>query len=176
MKITRYINIFIIMALFAALAPTGVVTASANKVDICHREGNGSFILINISNKAYPAHDKHGDAKPGQAVPGKDGFVFDDACKVVQLSRVYSAPLNYSPYGWGGWSCPSGTPNLFDGGYLPESASVTHSLAWVPGASVDDYSYPTTPWEYKYSAGETGWIVQNDETGKTLTIFVDCYP
>lgn len=175
MNIKKYVNIFIIMALLVIFVPAGVVAASDKKVGVCHREGNGSFILINISNRAYPAHVKHGDAKPGQAVPGTEGYVFTKTCKAVQLVRVYSDPLNYGPMGWGGWSCPSGTPNVFDGGYLPESATVTHSLAWVPGASVDGFSYPTTPWGYTYSSGETGWIVQNDNTGKTLTIYLDCY-
>lgn len=55
---------------FSALIPAMVLVAAstatavgrpADKVDVCHRTGNGSFHEINISANALPAHLRHGD-------------------------------------------------------------------------------------------------------------------
>ncbi len=43
----------------------------ANKVAICHIEGNGTFHLLEISASAKSAHLKHGDVEPlNGACPG----------------------------------------------------------------------------------------------------------
>ena len=52
------------------------------KVQLCHRTGNGSYHLIEVSINAEPAHRAHGDGKIGDAVPGNAGKVFDAACNV----------------------------------------------------------------------------------------------
>ena len=52
------------------------------KVDLCHRTGNGSFHLINVSIDAEPAHLAHGDGRPGGAVPGQLGRTFSGTCSV----------------------------------------------------------------------------------------------
>ncbi len=53
------------------------------KISICHAEGNGQYQLIDISASAEGAHRAHGDAKPGEAVPGMPGKVFDSSCRPV---------------------------------------------------------------------------------------------
>ena len=52
------------------------------KVQLCHRTGNGSYHLIEVSVNAEPAHRAHGDGKIGEAVPGSPGKVFDSGCNV----------------------------------------------------------------------------------------------
>ena len=52
------------------------------KVQLCHRTGNGSYHLIEVGVSAEPAHRAHGDAKPGEAVPGSAGSVFSPSCAV----------------------------------------------------------------------------------------------
>jgi hypothetical protein len=52
------------------------------KVQLCHRTGNGSYHLIEVGVSAEPAHRAHGDAKPGEAVPGSSGNVFSPSCVV----------------------------------------------------------------------------------------------
>jgi hypothetical protein len=52
------------------------------KVQLCHRTGNGSYHLIEVGVSAEPAHRAHGDAKPGEAVPGNLGRVFTSSCAV----------------------------------------------------------------------------------------------
>lgn len=64
------------------LLPTA--SAKANKVDVCHATGNGSYHLINISEKAVAKHmANHGDGLRGDAVPGMTGYSFDDDCAPV---------------------------------------------------------------------------------------------
>ena len=52
------------------------------KIQLCHRTGNGSYLLIEISISAEPAHRAHGDAKIGEAVPGSPGKIFTASCGV----------------------------------------------------------------------------------------------
>lgn len=57
-------------------------TDEGPKVQICHKTGNGSYHLIEISVNAEPAHRAHGDAKIGEAVPGMAGKIFGAGCTV----------------------------------------------------------------------------------------------
>lgn len=52
------------------------------KVQLCHRTGNGSYHLIEVSVNAEPAHRAHGDGQIGEAVPGSPGKVFGAGCAV----------------------------------------------------------------------------------------------
>jgi hypothetical protein len=52
------------------------------KVQLCHKTGNGSYHLIEVSINAEPAHRAHGDGKIGEAVPGNAGKVFGAGCNV----------------------------------------------------------------------------------------------
>jgi hypothetical protein len=59
------------MALLPAMVLTAATTASTmgnpqDKVNVCHRTGNGSFHEINISGNALPAHMAHGDVLPDE--------------------------------------------------------------------------------------------------------------
>ena len=70
-----------LLTLLALFIMTGAdVLAQADKVDVCHRRGNGSYHLINISSNALDAHLGHGDALPGDPFPGQDGFIFGVDC------------------------------------------------------------------------------------------------
>ena len=151
--------------------------AGAEKENVCHRKGNGTFFLINISVDAVPAHLAHGDALPGDPVPGVDGDVFDEACKAIETIRVTSPPMAFGPMGWGGWSCPAGT-TVIAGGYEPANLLVTYSGPAKPGVTTKTtpaYTYPIYP-HYTFPLGETGWVVQNINTGQTLSVYVICTP
>ena len=52
------------------------------KVTLCHKTGNGSFHSITVSVNAEPAHRKHGDGKPSEAVPGQPGKIFGPSCSI----------------------------------------------------------------------------------------------
>ena len=55
-------------------------TVPEQKVQVCHKTGNGSFHLISISINAESAHIVHGDGQPGDPVPNMAGFIFGDNC------------------------------------------------------------------------------------------------
>ena len=59
---------------------------STGKVSLCHRTGNGSYHLIDVSVNAEPAHRAHGDGKIGDPVPGDTTKVFDRDCRPVGAS------------------------------------------------------------------------------------------
>jgi hypothetical protein len=59
-----------------------LVEEEGPKVQLCHRTGNGSYHLIEVSINAEPAHRAHGDGKIGEAVPGQLGKVFGAGCSV----------------------------------------------------------------------------------------------
>ena len=83
MKTKKLLSILSVLVLLFAALPALSVGAGGEKVDVCHNEGNGTFHLINISDNAFPAHVEHGDASPGEMVPGMEGKKFDEACNVV---------------------------------------------------------------------------------------------
>lgn len=90
-------------ALVAALAAPGQV-AGGDKVDLCHRTGNGSYHLLNVSVSAEPAHRAHGDAAPGELVPGDPYLRFDAACGI---SATFDPVADYDA-GWLSGSNPNG--------------------------------------------------------------------
>lgn len=57
--------------------------ARSRKVSLCHRDDTGGYQLINVGEPAESAHRGHGDARPGEPVPGRPGQNFDSNCRVV---------------------------------------------------------------------------------------------
>jgi hypothetical protein len=75
--------------------------ASSAKVDICHQTGAGGYHLMNINQNAERAHRAHGDAAPGESVPGGPG-TFDSACHIL-----FDPVADYDA-GWLSGSNPNG--------------------------------------------------------------------
>jgi hypothetical protein len=50
------------------------------KVTLCHKTGAGFYVKSEVSASAESAHRAHGDAKPGEPVPGLAGKVFSASC------------------------------------------------------------------------------------------------
>ena len=182
----RSLSLFLIVGLIAVLLVPGIAIAKAEKVDICHATGNGSFRLISVSANAVPAHLAHGDGLPGGPVPGMVGFEFDDECnavEVLQTTTVTSAVLDFSSTGAGGQSCPPEYPQVLDA-YLQDVGTdgdptvAAHTLyLWVPGATTGTVTYPYTPFGYTYGTwypGETGAIVLNGITPQSAQIVLTC--
>src|SRR5262249_42634329 len=82
----RNLWITAVVGMVVWLAAVPSMAAPAQRVDVCHREGNGSFHLISVAAPAVTAHINHGDALPGDPVPGQDGGRFDEACGIVRAS------------------------------------------------------------------------------------------
>jgi len=97
-------------------------------------------------------------------------------------TTVTSSNLNYSNTGWGGWSCPTTTPNIWSASYT--GPGVLNVTLWQPGASVPGVyvpppnygnTYPATPSGYLYGVGEEGAIAQATGTGGTYQLILECY-
>jgi hypothetical protein len=68
--------------------PNTKKTVKPNKVDVCHKTGNGNYILINISRNALPAHiQNHGDGYPNDWIPNQPGKKFDSNCAVIEVPQ-----------------------------------------------------------------------------------------
>lgn len=74
-----------------ALWSAGTALAAPDKADVCHRTGDGSYILINVSERALPAHLRHGDGVPGDRVPGLAGKKFAADCAIVDACPTLTA-------------------------------------------------------------------------------------
>lgn len=59
----------------------------ADKVNVCHRRGNETFIMINISRNALPAHLAHGDGLPDGVVPGQPHSKFTADCLINEIPQ-----------------------------------------------------------------------------------------
>lgn len=100
--------------------------------------------------------------------------VTHEDCSVTSALRT-DVSQSYGSYGWAGWSCVQAEyPNVIGGGYTPDTATVEHSLAWKSGATVDGFTYPTTPLGHAYGSDETGWLVQAGESNVPTSIYVLC--
>jgi hypothetical protein len=75
-----------------------------NGVGICHQQGNGTYRLLNVPGNAEAAHRAHGDAAPGEHVPGDPYLTFDAACLV---SATFDPVADYDA-GWLSGSNPNG--------------------------------------------------------------------
>ncbi len=66
--------------LWVELGEQQAESLSGGKSDVCHKTASGSYVKIRIPDPAYPAHVAHGDASPGQEVPGMTGSIFNLSC------------------------------------------------------------------------------------------------
>jgi len=148
MKIVKNICIILVLLLLLSLLLVGGAAAkSGGKVDVCHRTGNGKFVLINISSNALPAHLSHGDATPGDAVPGQQGMKFAGNCSVLAVSHDEQVqPVTVPPINAKGKPAPkvdvchrrgNGTFILINISSNALPAHIAHGDAlpgdWVPG-------------------------------------------
>lgn len=96
--LARFMQLVASLAAATAFAAGGgivQVSAAANDVQMCHVTGDGGVHMISINGNAEPAHRAHGDARPGEVVPGNDTLVFDADCQAVQ--RQAPVPLLSCP-------------------------------------------------------------------------------
>lgn len=81
------------LALLAALALFGPLTQAApvaeaepvSRIDVCHVDDDGGFLLLRVAPAALAGHRGHGDGLPGEPIVQLEGFEFDSACSAVPL-------------------------------------------------------------------------------------------
>ena len=86
---TRRLLLSIAAALVLLPGPAGVMAAQ-ERVEVCHVTGDGTHVLIEIADPAYDAHVAHGDARPGDPVPGIPAYRFDAMCVPRLTDRIFA--------------------------------------------------------------------------------------
>jgi hypothetical protein len=84
--------IFTTVMILTLMLTASAAAKSPDTVDICHKNGNGSYSLIEINPNALQAHLAHGDGTPGGAVAGQPGKVFGADCSIRSVEQNPSAP------------------------------------------------------------------------------------
>jgi hypothetical protein len=111
--------------LVAGMMAVAPFAGAGDKTDVCHSEGNGSFHMIHISVNAFDKHLAHGDAAPGDLVPGTTDSVFDDDCTIVSArANVYTSGGATAETPWGNVTL---TFDVWD-------SPVAGSMTWVRAA------------------------------------------
>ena len=95
-------RLVLIIAAATLLLASSAATAKNVKVDICHQEGNGGYHVINVSEKAVPAHLAHGDWLVEEEVYDGidndcDGEVDEDLCPCYSRETLDSYWPNNAP-------------------------------------------------------------------------------
>lgn len=79
-------------ALGATLLAFLVAPATAlagDKTDVCHFDADtNTYHLMTVSVAAMANHLAHGDAVPGDAVPGMDGYELGPNCEIVVVPQL----------------------------------------------------------------------------------------
>lgn len=82
------------------------------------------------------------------------------------VTKYETGLMDFGPNGYGGYSCPAGS-TVVEGGYTQAEAGVDVKFEGKMEADTDYPHHNTGP-------GETGWYVQNGETGQKLNVWVKC--
>src|SRR5262245_25373214 len=68
-------------------APVGA--GSQQQANVCHRaDGSNQFVPITVAEATIDTLIAHGDARPGDPVPGQPGMILSPNCTVVSTSSV----------------------------------------------------------------------------------------
>ena len=113
--------------------------ARAAKLAVCHQTGNGSYRLISISDKGWNGHQRHGDASPGEAVPGMNEYTFDDACVPEPSDPPGCDAVTGDWLGTYSWDCggdlATGTTDIFFVLTDQCNGRITGTVEYMGGAS-----------------------------------------
>lgn len=129
----------LLMGLLIGLAVPLTAQGRGEKSSVCHfDEATGTFLLIGVSVAALSAHVNHGDALPGEPVPGMSGYQFDGNCEPVTTATGLPAgcyPSQFSSLLWSGGVGPGNGDiyplTVFDCSG-PRSAHATYAVADQP--------------------------------------------
>lgn len=117
-------------------------------VAVCHQDDQtGEWKLLNLPPRAHDAHIRHGDADPGQPVPGMEGYTFDDACVPVADAGSGICPcFNAADLASVSWTGPLAT------GISRGYSFVETYNGFLAGASVD--------WNDELGERDCGFFIQ----------------
>ncbi len=108
---------------------TGIVAEKSNsKIYVCHKEGNGTSHMINISINAWPAHQAHGDIRLDDE--DDDGYVPNNPCDFGQMGDCDDHNASVNP----------GVPEICDNG-IDENCNGLIDENCIPSVTICDQSW-----------------------------------
>ncbi|MEM5774664.1 MAG: hypothetical protein AAGU05_06640, partial [Anaerolineaceae bacterium] len=119
---------------------------------------SGTYAIINISENAFQSHVDHGDASPGEPVPGMAGKKFTADCTVVDVKELIDTIIVPS----NGVTVTS-TAVLVSGVSYELEASGTYKFVNWATATIPDLGYADARFSYRIpssynSTGSPAWI------------------
>lgn len=129
----------------------------ADKVFVCHKRGNGTFILINISRNALPAHLLHGDGLQNGGVPSQPGMKFTATCSIAEQKELVQTILVESNHATDNVFVPYPSDSLLNGQLYELRVSGTYTFDDFLHQADAEYSNPSGPW----IKGDTGYSHPN---------------
>lgn len=113
--------------------------SAAAKSDVCHYDADaGTYALLNVADAAVDAHIAHGDARPGDPVPTREGYVFDEACQAVLVSLLQQLSPITAIYETGAFT-GSGFGDV-TGNVVPVDINLTGDRANTSGCEAADFA------------------------------------
>ena len=100
------------------------------RVSVCHATGTGNYLLLVINEHAVAGHRSHGDALPGELVPGMAGYQFDANC----VPKSIATDLTGEWAGTYAWDCGVRQGPRKRGGTLTGSTAIRFLLT-DPGSA-----------------------------------------
>ena len=99
---------------------------AAEKLLVCHNTGSETnpYELIEVAEIAYmKAHQEHGEAQPGEAIPGLDGY----SLTIIKNSRFIRNQANYGAVIFTRYSDCVDAPEM-------TNCQFSHNIAYTRGA------------------------------------------
>lgn len=126
-----------------------VRAAPGGKIDLCHHDDAGDYHLVSVNQNAEAAHRAHGDAAPGEPVPGVSGKVFGEDCSLESAGPTvtpgYSGLTEAAGVRYRGNSSGDeiylGIPDLGVGGNRIEASYPNVYASWQDGTYEVTFSY-----------------------------------
>lgn len=116
--------------------------ASAAHVAVCHLDDSGVHRLVSVNQRAIPAHRSHGDALPGEAIPGRAGYRFGERCEPVatftNIDGIWEGTYD--------WSCDASRTGSTPIRFVlrdPGTGFISGTASYLGGSS--DLNLPFTP-------------------------------
>ena len=83
----RVLKMWIVAAAIAGITAvssdrSALTAFQSNSEQLCHAQGNGTFVALSVNSNAVGAHLAHGDGLPLDQAPG-GSFVFTSTCELV---------------------------------------------------------------------------------------------
>ena len=153
----------------------GEAAAARARASVCHRDDGGTYRLLTVNAHAIDGHRAHGDASPGESVPGKPSYRFGAACEekplATNLTGVYEGT-----YSWNCGGSATGSSSIrFDLQDLG-NGRLTGTATYLGGTIAID------PWDSyrwsnpQYRADGTLFSATLDPNGFGLRISVPAFP